>query len=112
MAVAELPIACCRALDAPSLTADDVADLEIVFKALADETRIWMLHMLIAARDEAICVCDFQEALDLKQATASYHLRQLTGAGLIERERRGTFAHYRLRAGTLDTIRSLLGRSA
>lgn len=44
--------------------------------------------MLAQAECEAICVCEFQEALGLKQPTVSYHLKQLIDAGVIARAAR------------------------
>jgi ArsR family transcriptional regulator, arsenate/arsenite/antimonite-responsive transcriptional repressor len=53
-------------------------------------------------------VCEFTDTLGLKQPTVSYHLKQLVDAGLISRERRGTFAYYRLVPGALDRLDALL----
>ena len=39
-------------------------------------------NRLLAAGGDAVCVCDFQDALALKQPTVSYHLKQLVDAGL------------------------------
>lgn len=67
---------------------------------LADRHRVKILNLLTRVGDEAICVCDFVEPLGLKQPTVSYHLKQLTDAGLLQREKRGSFASYRLAPGT------------
>ena len=102
--VKSLPlVACCAPLAEPTLTEAQAADLERVFKALADRHRVKMLNM-IASCDDAVCVCDVQEALTLKQSTASYHLKQLVDAGLVVRERRGTYSYYRLEPTALDRI--------
>jgi ArsR family transcriptional regulator len=53
-------------------------------------------------------VCEFTDTLGLKQPTVSYHLKQLADAGLVSRERRGTFAYYRLLPGALDRVATLL----
>ena len=87
---------CCVQL-APALsdkTADSVAD---VFKALANPTRVQMVHMLKAA-PEPICVCDFTAAFDLGQPTVSHHLAKLKAAGLVDSFKRGVWAFYRLRS--------------
>jgi len=98
----------CQPLVRPRLTELQALDLEAVFKTLADQHRLKMLNMLVQADGQAICVCEFQEALGLKQTTTSYHLRQLADAGILDRERRGTYAYYRLREGALDQIAELL----
>jgi len=43
-------------------------------------------HRLLAANCEAVCVCDLEAMLDLKQPTVSYHLKQLLNAGIVTRE--------------------------
>ena len=56
---------------------------------------------------KAICVCDFVAPLGLKQPTVSYHLKLLTDTGLLEREKRGIFAYFRLAPGALDRLSDL-----
>ena len=63
---------------------------------------------LLAAGGEAVCVCDFEELLGLKQSTTSYHLKQLLDAGIVEREKRGSFAYFSLADGALERVRGLL----
>jgi ArsR family transcriptional regulator len=100
-------IACCTPLAQPTLTEAQAAELEGVFKALADRHRVKILNMLVHAGEGAVCVCEFVDALRLKQPTTSYHLKQLVDAGLIVRERRGTFSYYRLAPGALARVGSL-----
>ncbi len=76
------------------LSDDEAGELERVFKALADRHRVKILNRLLAAGGEAVCVCDFEDMLGLKQSTTSYHLKQLLDAGIVERERRGKFAYF------------------
>ena len=75
---------------------------------LADRQRIKILNLLASADEDAVCVCELVPALGLKQPTVSYHLKQLAQAGLVERERRGTFAYYRLVPGALERIGAVL----
>lgn len=92
----------------PQLDDDDAAELERLFQALADRHRLRVVNMLAQADGQAICVCDFQDALGLKQPTVSYHLKQLVEAGVIEREQRGRFSFYSLHSGVLDRIAELV----
>jgi ArsR family transcriptional regulator len=75
---------------------------------LADRHRVKILNRLLAAGGEAVCVCEFQDLLDLKQSSVSYHLKQLLDAGIVQREKRGSFAYFSLTAGALERVRSLL----
>ena len=101
-------LSCCSPLVRPQLGDEDAAELERLFRALADRHRLKVVNMLAQAQGQAICVCDFQDALGLKQPTVSYHLKQLNAAGVIEREQRGRFAFYSLRAGVLARLAELV----
>jgi ArsR family transcriptional regulator len=103
-----LPVACCAPLGADLLSDDQAVELEQVFKALADRHRVKILNRLLAAGGEAVCVCDFQDLLGMKQATVSYHLKQLLDAGILDREKRGAFAYFSVTPGALERIRDLL----
>lgn len=65
-----------------------------LFKALADETRLEMLALLVQRHE--LCVCRFEEALDITQSKASRHLRYLLNAGLLADRRDGVWVHYRI----------------
>lgn len=101
-------LACCTPLVRPQLDEQSAVELERLFQVLADRNRLKVVNMLALADGEAICVCEFQEALGLKQPTVSYHLKQLIDAGVIDREQRGRFAFYSLQPGVLERIADLL----
>jgi ArsR family transcriptional regulator, arsenate/arsenite/antimonite-responsive transcriptional repressor len=111
--VKDLPLVeCCTPLAVSALSPANAAELERLFKALADRHRLQILNCLIQADGEPVCVCDLEPLLGVKQPTVSHHLKQLVDAGLLEREKRGTFGFYRLRPGMLGLIRSLLAEPA
>jgi ArsR family transcriptional regulator len=97
---------CCAPLGS-QLSEEEAAGLETVFGALADRNRVKILDMLMRRGCDAICVCDFEPALGLSQPTVSYHLKKLVDAGLLARERRGTFAYYSLAPGAQQRLRSV-----
>ena len=104
-------VQCCAPLAQPALSDVEAAELERVFKALADRHRVKILNRLIAAGGSEVCVCDFTDSMPLKPSTVSYHLKQLVDAGLILRQRRGTFAYYRLAPGALERVGGLITAS-
>jgi ArsR family transcriptional regulator len=109
---AALPLVqCCAPLAEPGLTEDEARELERVFKALADRHRVTILNRLLQAGGEAVCVCDLEDLLPLKQPTVSYHLKQLLEAGIVEREKRGSFAYFSVADGALARVCTLLGAS-
>ena len=104
-----LPVVqCCAPLAAPRLSEDEAGELERVFKALADRHRVKILNRLLSAGGEAVCVCEFEDMLGLKQSTVSYHLKQLLDAGITTREKRGSFAYFSVTPGALERIGGLL----
>jgi ArsR family transcriptional regulator len=106
--MADLPtIECCTPLAGSSLSDDRAGELEAVLKALADRHRLKIVNLLLRADGEAVCVCEIQPLLGLAQGTVSHHLKQLVGAGLIERETRGTYSYFSLAPGALDSVREV-----
>jgi ArsR family transcriptional regulator len=103
----ELPVfqpLCCGP-DVPPLEAEAAEDLAVVFKALADPTRVAIVSRL--ASGEKCCVCDLTAVFDLSQPTVSHHLRILREAGLVDFERRGTFAYYWLVPEAIDRLQAI-----
>jgi DNA-binding transcriptional ArsR family regulator len=68
-----------------------------VFRALADPLRIQLVALTASTPDGAICFCDIAARLEMPQSSLSHHMRVLVDAGILERERRGTWSWYRLR---------------
>jgi ArsR family transcriptional regulator len=101
-------INCCTPLAGSSLTEDDATELERLFKVLADRQRVRILNILLRAGGQAVCVCEFTAELGLAQPTVSHHLKQLRDAGLLEREKRGTFAYFRVRSDAMLRLQALL----
>ncbi|GGH90934.1 ArsR/SmtB family transcription factor [Arthrobacter liuii] len=99
---------CCVPAGAPVLGADEARQQAVVFKALADPNRLRLLSILKAASPGATCVCDLTEPLDLSQPTVSHHLKILLEAGLLHREKRGTWAYFSLIPGALDNVAGVL----
>lgn len=72
----------------------DFTPYEMKFKALADNTRLKIMYEL--NQTSSICVCDLTGLVDLPQSKLSYHLKILLDAGLIEKEKIGTWNYYHL----------------
>jgi len=68
-------------------------DLEKLFQALGDRTRLRLVNLMAEGE---ICVCFFVEALDQPQPTISRHLAYLRRAGLVAARRDGKWMSYRL----------------
>jgi ArsR family transcriptional regulator len=70
-----------------------MADAVKLFKALADETRLRILHLLC---HRELCVCQIVEVLEIGQSKASRHLGHLRNAGLVDDRREGLWMYYSL----------------
>jgi ArsR family transcriptional regulator len=75
---------------------DTAEALALLLKAVADPTRLQLLALIRAAENGEACVCDLTEPLGLTQPTVSHHLKVLTDAGLLTRDKRATWAWYSL----------------
>lgn len=88
-------------------------DLSRAFKALADETRLQMMALILSEGE--LCVCDCMQVLDISQSKASRHLRYLANAGLLDDRREAVWVYYRVaseldadRVVLIETVRQLL----
>ena len=97
----------CCGPETPALDPAAADQLAATFKALADPTRVSIVNRLAAG--EECCVCDLTDTFDLSQPTVSHHLRILRDAGLVEVERRGTWAYYRLVPTAIERLRGVFG---
>jgi ArsR family transcriptional regulator len=86
----------------------DAERLSRVLKALADPARLRLLSLIQSAPEGEAAMSDLTAPLGLSQPTVSHHLRILTGAGLLEREKRGVWAYYRLVPSAIAAIAELL----
>lgn len=80
--------------------------MTVLLKAVADPARLQLLSMLRQAPNLEACVCDLTAPLGLSQPTVSHHLKVLTDAGFVTRERRGSWAWFTLVPATLDHLKS------
>jgi DNA-binding transcriptional ArsR family regulator len=74
--------------------------------ALAQASRLRVFRRLVVAGLDGDTPTRMAEALDLTPAALSFHLKELTHAGLVSQEREGRHLIYRTR---IDTMNDLLG---
>ncbi len=71
-----------------------VVDLVILFKSLADETRLRCVLLLIFEGE--LCVCEFCYALNISQPKISRHLALLRNNNLLLDRKKGQWVYYRI----------------
>src|SRR3954467_15387125 len=82
-----------------------VYELENVFKALADKTRLRILALLGI---NEVCVCHIHDSLELPQPTVSRHLAYLRKSGLVAARRDGVWMHYQLSRSLHPVIQAVV----
>ncbi len=75
------------------MSKDKTFDMELLFRALADRTRLRLLSLMGA---DEVCVCYFVEVLRTNQPKISRHLAYLRRAGVVAARREGKWMHYRI----------------
>ena len=86
-------------------TVPPVDQLEGVFKALADKTRLRILALL---GNNEVCVCHIHDSLGLPQPTVSRHLAYLRRAGLVDVRRDGVWMHYQVARSLAPNVQSVV----
>ncbi|GIO27319.1 ArsR/SmtB family transcription factor [Ornithinibacillus bavariensis] len=74
---------------------EEVAGVEMIFKALSDATRLKITYALTI--EEELCVCDVANIIGSTTATASHHLRLLRNMGLAKYRKEGKLVFYSLK---------------
>ena len=86
---------CCPPLLSAPLDQEEAELLAGALQALADPARLRLLSLIASSPGAEACGCDLTQPVGLSQPTVSHHLKVLHEAGLLDRERRGRWVHYR-----------------
>ncbi|MDI6794318.1 MAG: metalloregulator ArsR/SmtB family transcription factor [bacterium] len=80
-------------------------DLTNLFKALADETRLRIINLLL---ERELCVCELVDILEMSQPRISRHLNILLQTGLLHNRREGKWMHYSIEKELPDYYETFL----
>jgi len=78
----------------PLLSTRQAAEVEALFKALANQTRLLMLHALI--RSGELCVTALADSVNMKPQAVSNQLQRLVDKGMVAPRRKGNNIFYRI----------------
>ncbi|WP_282947874.1 ArsR/SmtB family transcription factor [Cellulomonas endometrii] len=95
---------CCSPVTGTTMSAEDADRTARTLKALADPARLRLLSIIAAHDGGEACVCDLTEPVGLSQPTVSHHLKVLTEAGFVTREKRGVWAYFTIVPGAVDEL--------
>ena len=76
------------------LTAQQAGELVALFKTLANDTRLRMLHALVRAGE--MCVSEMSDLLAMKPQAISNQLTRLADRGILGHRRNGNNIYYRI----------------
>lgn len=86
--------------------------LSLITRAFSDPIRLQIMDLIAKAGyaetaipsccTKGMCVCDIQEALDMKQSKVSYHLKELKKAGLLYERKEGKWHYYTVNQDTIE----------
>ncbi|MGG6268732.1 ArsR/SmtB family transcription factor [Leptolyngbya sp. AN03gr2] len=101
-------ISCCPPLLKGKLTPEEATQLAAIFRVLGEPARLQLLNLIAAQPTQEVCACELVETLGLAQPTVSHHLKVMYEAGLLEKERRGTWIYYRIVKERLIALQNVL----
>lgn len=84
--------------------AENIVCLAEGFSALADPTRLSIIHLLMTHGE--MCVCEFMPLLNLTQSNVSFHLKALKYAQFITSRKEGRWMLYRLDRTAFERFRT------
>lgn len=73
---------------------DTLEEAKSLFAALADKSRLKILHALKDGKE--LCVCDVAEVLGVQVSVASHHLRKLRDLKVLKYRNDGKLVYYSL----------------
>ncbi|MBW4626516.1 MAG: metalloregulator ArsR/SmtB family transcription factor [Brasilonema octagenarum HA4186-MV1] len=99
---------CCPSLLSGFINSDEAGQVAAIFRVLGEPARLQLLSLIAAQPTGEACVCQLTEPLGLSQPTVSHHLKVMYEAGLLQKERRGTWIYYRLVPERIEALRNAL----
>ena len=89
----------------PLLSPVHAGGLASVFKVLANDTRLRLLHALVRA--DELCVTDLARSLGMKPQAVSNQLQRLSDLGILASRREGNNVYYRIINGCVSPVLDL-----
>lgn len=78
----------------PLLGHEQASDLGKLFKILANDTRLRLLHAVVRAGE--LCVKELADAVEMKPQAVSNQLQRLSDQGILATRRSGNQMYYRI----------------
>jgi len=79
----------------------------LIFKALADDTRLKIVEMLSCGE---MCACEILDSFQITQPTLSYHMKILTDSGIVNSRKEGSWVRYSNNEELVNTVKDFWNR--
>lgn len=89
----------------PLLSFDEAAKVAALFKTLANDTRVRLLHHLARSREAS--VGDIAQTLGMRPQAVSNQLQRLSDTGVVASRREGNNVYYRVKNGCVAPLLDL-----
>ncbi|MDB5274270.1 MAG: arsR [Chitinophagaceae bacterium] len=83
----------------------DISKGAEIYKALSDESRIRILHLIL--KNKEMCISDLELILDFTQTKTSRHLTYLKNTGLLKHQKTDQWVYYYINNSYHDIITKL-----
>lgn len=81
-----------------------IKDAVLSLSALAQETRLSLYRLLVQKGPEGLAASEIATRLDVPVSTLSFHLKELSHAGLIASRQEGRFIYYSANFGAMNAL--------
>ncbi|MCC6491576.1 MAG: helix-turn-helix transcriptional regulator [Pirellulales bacterium] len=86
----------------------EIRQAVIALTALAQESRLRAFRLLVLAGPAGLPAGEIAQRLDIPAATLTFHLKELSRAGLVESRREGRSIFYSLRCAGMSELLTFL----
>jgi ArsR family transcriptional regulator, arsenate/arsenite/antimonite-responsive transcriptional repressor len=88
----------------------EIKQAVISLTALAQESRLRAFRLLVRSGEAGMPAGEIAERLEIPPATLTFHLKELTHAGLVESRREGRSIIYSLRCNAMRDLLTFLAK--
>ena len=81
------------------------AEYVLLFKAIADQTRLKIVDLLSCGE---MCACQLLDNFKFTQPTLSYHMKILCESGIVNGRREGAWMYYCINSAVIENISEFL----
>ena len=106
--IQQIDATCCPSFAEAPLEDREAEGLAAALRVVAEPTRLRLLSLIAASPNREGCVCDLTAPLGLSQPTVSHHLKVLSEAGILDRDKRGRWVYYRINSEPLAALQAAL----